>query len=125
MLKIVLTGISCGILVLILKNHNKEIAELTLICSGLLILILSAEYLFQTVAVLEKILDLSNIDNAIYKTMLKIVGIGYLTEFSSSTLEDFGLTSLSKKTIFAGKIVIVFLSTPILSAFLEVIMGLL
>ena len=125
MLKIVLTGISCGLIVLVLRNSNKEIADLALICSGILLSVLTVEYLSQTIDLIKKITELSSVDNNIYKSIFKIVGVGYLSEFASSTLEDFGLNSLAKKIILAGKIVIILLSTPIISAFIEVITGLL
>ncbi len=125
MLRIILTGIACGFIVLILRNSNKEIADLALICSGVLLSVLTVEYLTKTVNFIKQITALSKVDTEVYKIIFKVIGVGYLCEFASATLEDFGLNSLSKKIILIGKIVIILLATPIISAFINLLTGLL
>ena len=82
---------------------------------------MSVDYLSETVGFIQKLKSLSNINNEIYKIIFKIVGIGYLTEFASSTLIDFGLDSMSKKIIFVGKIVILTVSIPLFNSLLEIL----
>ena len=43
------------------------------------------------------------------KVILKMVGIGYLVEFSAGILNDFGQNSLADKLVFCGKIVVLVL----------------
>lgn len=41
-----------------------------------------------------------------FSLVLKIIGIGYLTEYSSSLATDAGCASIAQKLQFGGKIVI-------------------
>ncbi len=63
---------------------------------------------------------LSGMENGMIKLLLKMVAIGYLTEFSSGLLTDFGSVSLADKVILAGKITIILLSLPIFESLLKI-----
>lgn len=67
--------------------------------------------------------EISGIENNIVKLLLKIVAIGYVTEFSSDLLVDFGSASLADKVILAGKITIIVLSLPVFESLLKLIQG--
>ena len=82
---------------------------------------MAIDYLTETVTFIQKLKSLSNINNEIYKIIFKIIGIGYLTEFTSSTLIDFGLDSMSKKIVFVGKIVILTVSIPLFNSILDLL----
>ena len=68
---------------------------------------------------------MTGLDAAIVKTLLKMVGIGYLVEFSAGILNDFGQNSLADKLVFCGKILVLILAVPILESILELISDLL
>ena len=55
--------------------------------------------------------------------LLKIVGVGYLSEFAAGVLMDFGCVSIADKVTLAGKITIVLLSFPVLESLLQLIGG--
>ena len=61
--------------------------------------------------------------NQLLKTVLKIVGIGYITEFSAGLLSDFGSASVADKVILGGKITIVALSLPIMENLFRMLEG--
>lgn len=121
MIKIITFALCCAFLIVILKNINSEFYNLAIICSGVILLITAVDYLSETVAFIQKIKNLSNINNGILKIIFKIVGIGYLTEFASSTLIDFGLDSMSKKITFVGKIIILTVSIPLFNSLIELL----
>lgn len=121
MIKIIIFALCCAFLIVILKNVNSEFYNLAIICSGIILLLTAVDYLSETVLFIQKIKNLSNINNGILKIIFKIVGIGYLTEFASSTLIDFGLDSMSKKIIFVGKIIILTVSIPLFNSLLELL----
>lgn len=68
---------------------------------------------------------MTGLDATIVKTLLKMVGIGYLVEFSAGVLNDFGQNSLADKLIFCGKILVLILAVPILESVLGLISDLL
>ena len=53
--------------------------------------------------------------------LIKIVGVGYLTEFGAGILQDFGANSVADKVSLAGKIVIVLTSFPVLEGLLRMV----
>mgnify|MGYP003445959639 CR=1 FL=1 len=71
--------------------------------------------------ILLKVYTHFTIENEMIKLLLKMVAIGYLTEFSSGLLVDFGNVSLADKVVLAGKITIIFLSLPIFETLLKII----
>lgn len=121
MVKIIFIAVLCGIILLMLKNINQEYFTVGLVCSGLILSLTCLQYVTTHVELINKLVNMSGVSNSVYKIILKIVGVGYLTEFSSTTIEDFGLNSLSKKVTLAGKLIILVLSTPIIYSLLDVI----
>jgi len=124
MLQIVAVSLICSFIVIYLNNINKELAFLTIIMSGVIIVFMAINELNEIFGFFNKIVDLTGIEKDVYKIIFKITAIGYLFEFSASMVEDFGLKSLSSKLIFAGKIIILVTSLPILYAVLDLIMEL-
>ena len=55
------------------------------------------------------------------KVLLKIVGVGYLTEFGAGILTDFGSASIADKVSLAGKITILLLSLPVVESLLNLV----
>ena len=123
--KIIAVGIVCAIIIVYLKRINSEFCIPVSVCSGVLLLIMTASYVTDFIAIFYDIATLSGIDGSILKLILKIVAISYLIEFSSNLIEDFGLKNISDKVVFAGKILILTMSAPIIKNLIITITGLL
>ncbi|MGE5396091.1 MAG: stage III sporulation protein AD [Chitinophagales bacterium] len=52
-------------------------------------------------------------------TVLKILGVAYLTEFGAAICRDAGETAVAKKVEFGAKVIIAILALPIMVAILE------
>lgn len=124
MLKIISIAIICAIIILYLKSINTEFALLASIGAGIIILFFTIDYLTATFAFINKMVNLSGIDREYYKIIFKITAIGYIVEFASSTVNDFGLKSLSEKITFVGKLIILTTALPIFYAVFNLITGL-
>lgn len=109
----------------IIKPIKPEFAIFVSIVGSCLILVFcinSFSFVINTVwAFAEK----TGINNNLFSSILKIVGIGYLTEFASNLCIDAGNNSLSEKLLFAGKLCIFVLSIPIITNLFNLIIGLL
>ena len=57
--------------------------------------------------------------------LLKISGIAILSEFAVSVCKDLGETAVATKIDLAGKIIIISISIPIISALLELLIKIL
>ena len=121
MIKLLFLALICGFILIILKGFNGEIYSLALVVAGVILICSAVDYLVSTVKVLRKIFELSMVSQTTFKLIFKIIGIAYLTEFTVSTLNDFGQNSLADKSIFVGKILILTLSLPILSDLILII----
>ncbi len=123
--KIVGIGIVATILVIILKVRKPEIAVQASIATGLLILFLIVT---QIRAVIDQITIFSkraSIDIIYLSILLKVIGIAYITEFGADICRDAGECAIASKIELAGKIIIVLISIPIITALLDLILNLL
>ena len=66
---------------------------------------------------------MTGMENGLLKLLLKIVGVGYISEFGAGILNDFGGNSLADKVTLAGKVIIVTLSLPIVETLLKLVQG--
>ena len=121
MIKIIIISIIFAFLIVYLKSTKSEYADLALVGSSIILIFISIDYVSSTLEVINKIVELSNLNKEYYKIILKIISIAYVVEFGSSTIEDMGLKSLSNKIVFLGKIIIIAVSAPIIYAVFNVI----
>lgn len=124
MLQLVGIALVGGIITVYLKTINPELAMMSLICTGIIIVVTAFTYLSETFDLFRKIAEISNVDQMLLKIIIKIVGIGYVIEFAAGILEDFGVKSIADKLVFAGKIIILTVSVPIFYALINILVGL-
>ncbi len=125
MMKIVVVGIISAIVIIYLKSTNNELANLALIMSGIIIVSMVLDYVLEVFSFFNEVVELTGIENSLYKIVFKVTAIGYLFEFGASTVEDFGFKSLSSKLIFAGKVIILVTALPIIYAVLNLLTSIL
>lgn len=123
--KIVAVGLVCTVLVVWLKSVGSEYALLAAIASSVLLLTMTLSYVIRFVGFFNRLSETTGVSSEVVVLVLKILGISYLIEFSSSLIEDFGLKSLSEKVVFAGKIVILTLSVPVVESVVSAVLELL
>lgn len=109
----------------LLKNTKPEFSIILIIAAGALILILLSDKIVESIAVFKNLTEKSGISVDSLSSVIKIIGIGYVTEYSSNICEDGGSKSLAQKIQFAGKITVFLLAVPIILNVFKVIEGLL
>lgn len=124
-LKLAAIGITASLLVLLVREHRPDIAVLIGLAAGILILFSVVNYLTEAIYALQALMDKSGIDLEILQAVLKIIGIGYITEFAAHICEDSGSRGIADKILFGGKVLILIISLPLLSAVIEIILSLL
>ena len=112
------------IVVSLLKTAKPEFAVFATIATGIVMVITMMSALQQVVLAFDGIVKKSGIDGGIFEAVLKIIGIGYLTEYSASVATDAGCASIAQKLQFAGKIVIFLMSMSIVTALIDVVTAL-
>ena len=125
MLQIVFIAIIGAIILVYLRSMNPELALLATISVGIILLSLTIKQLGQAFDLVNQLINYTGIDKKYYIIILKITAIGYLVEFGASIVQDFGLNSLANKLVFAGKIMILSISLPIIYAIINLVTGML
>lgn len=110
---------------LILKSTKPELAFAVTVAGSVILLLFVFEVFKDTISIFSTIAQKTGIESSLVKIILKMVGIGYLVEFSAGILNDFGQNSLADKLIFCGKIVVLVLAVPIIESVLELVIRLL
>ncbi|MBQ4268432.1 MAG: stage III sporulation protein AD [Clostridia bacterium] len=121
LIKIIGVAFTTAVVAILLKNTKPELSFAVSVVGAILILLFVVDMLQDTVKIFTVIANTTGIDNGLIKILLKIVGVGYLTEFSAGILTDFGSSSLSDKVILGGKLLILTLALPIIESLLTLI----
>ena len=116
--------ITC-IATLIVKPVRPDFAVFISIVGGVIILFMLAGYLTDIFDVFNQIFNFTNVNSSLYKIIFKIIGVGYLVEFTASLCSDTGNNSLGDKVLLGGKIIILVMALPIVTSILEIVMELL
>lgn len=124
LLKVLLLGIIISMLVVFLKQVKPEYALLCLIVGSIILLVFILNYLSNIFVFFQEVVEKTGISNSLFVNLLKIVGLGYLVEFSASVCRDSGNASIADKVILAGKIMIFVVSMPIIRNLFEMILEL-
>ncbi len=123
LLKIIGVAFVTAITSILLKSTKPELSFAVTITGIIVILLFILEAMQSTLAIFANISKLTGIENGLIKVLVKIVGVGYLTEFAAGILNDFGSSAVADKVVLGGKITIVVLSLPVLEGLLTMVRG--
>jgi len=105
----------------ILKRTQKEIGLAVAVIVGILIFLMLIDKL---VYVVEKIVEMSNrvsFASGYVKTLIKMTGIALVSEYTASVCKDSGESAIAEKVEFAAKVIIFFLSLPLIMSLFDLI----
>lgn len=120
-LRIAAVGIVTAFCSLTLRENKSELSAIVAIAGGCIILIMLLDCFTDVFGFIVSLIDRAGVNGSVVKSVIKIVGIGYITEFSAGVVEDAGNKSLSEKIIMAGKVIILVVSLPILTALFDLV----
>ncbi len=123
--KIISVALVTCVACLIIKPVRTDFAVIISIVGGIVIIFYLLSYLSTIFDLFNDIFTTSGINASLYAVIFKIIGIGYLTEFTASICIDTGNQSLADKVLLGGKIIIMVMALPIVTSILDIIMELL
>ena len=82
LIAIALVGIT---VILVLRTAKPEFAVFAVIGTGVVMIITMLGALQEVILAFDGLVEKSGIDDAVFGAVLKIIGIGYLTEYGAST----------------------------------------
>ena len=124
LLKVLGVAVCTIIINVLLKQIKPELSILVNVCGGLIMFMLVLEEGKSLINEYVSMQEFSNLQIDIISPILKVIGVGYITEFTSDFAEDCGNKAISDKVILGGKIAICLLALPIIKTLIKSILSL-
>ena len=119
--KVGLLGITAVFLALILQKEKSEFAMLLVLAAGMILFTYILLRMQKIVSFLSDMLDYLPVDNTYLLPLLKMLGIAYIAEFSSSICKESGYSAIAGQMELFAKLSIVALSIPELMYLMDVL----
>jgi stage III sporulation protein AD len=123
--KIIVVGVAGAVACILLRQTKPEIAVVVGLCATVIILFMVVSGLADIISAVHTIATQTGIKSEILASILKIVGIGYLTEIGAGICKDAGSGSVADMVILGGKIIILVVAIPIIQGLLGIVLGIL
>ncbi len=120
-LKITVLAVSGVLLALMLKQTKPEYSTFLSMAVCVCIFLYLLSRLQTVLGYLEQLEAFVNIDGVYLDTILKMLGITYVTQFASDICKDAGYSAISSQIELFARVSILFLSFPVLMALVETI----
>jgi stage III sporulation protein AD len=121
LIKVIGVGIIGAVIAVTMKNWKNEFSVYIVLATGMLILIYALSFLNEVITAFNGIVDKTNIDSELFSGILKIIGIGYITEYSHNICTDCNAESIGNKIELCGKITIFLMALPIITTLVDVL----
>lgn len=118
-IKITAVGLLGGITAMTVGQYRREFGMLTALITAVFVFGYAAQWLSGVISGLRSIIEETGIDIKYFTSVIKVVGIAYITQFGAEILRDCGENAIALKLELAGKIFIMSLTLPIISDFLH------
>ena len=123
-IQIVGLGFVVTLLILIIKSQKPELAvQLSLTLAALIFLMVLAK-ISVVLTLFRDLADRANLSPVYLNTILKVIGIAYVTEFGAQVCRDAGEGAVAGKIEFAGKVLVMVMAVPVLALVLDTIVKL-
>ena len=124
LIKVLIIGIIISIISVFLKTIKPEYSIICLIVGSIILLVYIINSITNIFSYFTDIVAKTGIEQGLFTTLIKIIGIGYLIEFSANVCNDSGNSAIADKVVLAGKILIFTISLPIITNLFNMVMEL-
>ena len=119
--KIAAIGLLTALTAALVRDSRSDVAFAVVIAGGAIMLTMLVDYFTGIFAFFDELVNKTGVDRGVIKTLLKIVGIGYVAELAAGICEESGAKSVGDKIVLGGKLIIFTLTVPILRFLLDII----
>lgn len=117
--KLVGVGFMGGMLALTVKKDKPEFALIISLVTAVIISVELIAGIGEIITQIENIVDECGMDITYLSVCIKAVGTAYVSQFAAEILRDGGENAIASKVEMAGKVTILIMTLPVLSAFLQ------
>lgn len=114
-------GISAAIFAVLLKREKNEYSILIVIASVVFLFTFTLSKIQVVAQTIQEVQKYIHFEDAYIRILMKIVGISYLTQFSSDICKDCGYQAIANQLQIFGKISVLAVSMPVVLTLLETI----
>ena len=122
--KIALLALLSLVGIAVVRQLKPEFAMPLTIGVAVVLLLMICDELYDVVYTFYNLADSANIDSEAISCVVKVVGIGYLAEFSNNVCIDANCNSVGDKVLLASKIAILFCAMPMVEKLFTTIINL-
>lgn len=97
----------------LLQKTNPEFSMAVALITGILIFLFVLSSFTPILETLEYWMNEFHLNNVYFMTVIKTLGVCYLTQLASDTCKDAGYASVASKVELAGKVTILLLALPL------------
>ncbi len=119
--KIAAIGLLTALSAALVRDSRSDVAFAVVVAGGAIMLTMLVDYFTGIFAFFDELVNKTGVDRGVIKTLLKIVGIGYVAELAAGICEESGAKSVGDKIVLGGKLIIFTLTVPILRFLLDII----
>lgn len=119
--KIAAIGLLTALSAALVRDSRSDVAFAVVVAGGAIMLTMLLDYFTGIFAFFDELVNKTGVDRGVIKTLLKIVGIGYVAELAAGICEESGAKSVGDKIVLGGKLIIFTLTVPILRFLLDII----
>lgn len=119
--KIAAIGLLTALTAALVRDSRSDVAFAVVVAGGAIMLTMLIDYFTGIFAFFDELVNKTGVDRGVIKTLLKIVGIGYVAELAAGICEESGAKSVGDKIVLGGKLIIFTLTVPILRFLLDII----
>lgn len=123
MLKTALLGILTILIAMAMRQGKAEFSTFVSFTGSILIAWIAVQLLEGITGSLERLEKLISIDMEYIALLLKMIGVTYLSEFSSSICRDAGYSAVAGQIELVGKLSILTIGMPIVLALFELMVA--
>ena len=109
------------ILGITLSKQSKDLALVLTVIASCLVVFVAISYLEPVIEFLERIRTIGDLDGETFRTLLKAVGIGVISEIAVLICQDSGNAALGKGLQLLATIVVLWLALPLMQGLLELV----
>lgn len=113
------------VLIVVLRQERPELAMLVGVAAGAMLVLQMLAPLGQAVTALADMAARAKVERFYLDTVLRVIGVAYLAEFGSQICRDAGESALASKVELGGKVIIMVLAVPVVTAVVDVVLRLL
>lgn len=121
MFKIAIIAIMSVCMGLFFQGIKNEYSVVIAVVASTLIFSIVVSQIKEVILLMEKIRMYMQMDLVYLKLLLKMMGVTYISEFTSGICKDAGFSNIANQVEIAGKLVILTISIPVITSLLEIV----